>query len=161
MSASVGWTAALLFGPRNERACRGQDEYKPDSGSGIFGILVIVSTFIACRVGYQPLDLSGLWNDEIARSVFFRLRLPRVVMAGLIGSTLALTGGALQALFRNSLADPFILGVSGGGALGARCYRVWLGRSSLRHPRICNCVCRVGRRDVDHVSDLSTSRVVC
>jgi len=40
-------------------------------------------------------------------------------MAGLIGSTLAITGAALQALFRNSLADPLVLGVSGGGALGA------------------------------------------
>jgi iron complex transport system permease protein len=85
----------------------------------ILGGIVIVSTFIACRVGYQPIGWTTLWNDEIARSVFFRLRLPRVVMAGLIGSTLALTGGALQALFRNSLADPLVLGVSGGGALGA------------------------------------------
>jgi iron complex transport system permease protein len=40
-------------------------------------------------------------------------------MAGLIGSTLALVGAALQALFRNPLADPFVLGVSGGGAFGA------------------------------------------
>jgi iron complex transport system permease protein len=40
-------------------------------------------------------------------------------MAAIIGSSLAVTGGALQALFRNPLADPFILGVSGGGAVGA------------------------------------------
>jgi len=42
-----------------------------------------------------------------------------VVMAALIGASLAMTGAALQALFRNPLADPFTLGVSGGGSLGA------------------------------------------
>jgi iron complex transport system permease protein len=49
----------------------------------------------------------------------FRLRLPRVAMAALIGSSLAVAGAALQALFRNPLAEPATLGVSGGGAVGA------------------------------------------
>jgi iron complex transport system permease protein len=53
------------------------------------------------------------------RVLFFRLRLPRVVMAALVGSSLAIAGAALQALFRNPLADPATLGVSGGGAVGA------------------------------------------
>jgi iron complex transport system permease protein len=87
--------------------------------TAVLGGVLIIATVVACGVGYQPIDWTSLWSDELARSVFFRLRLPRVVMAGLIGATLALTGGALQALFRNSLADPFVLGVSGGGALGA------------------------------------------
>ena len=76
-------------------------------------------TIIALWAGYSNISFSTLQHDEIARSVFFRLRLPRVIMAGLIGATLAAVGAALQAMFRNPLADPFTLGVSGGGALGA------------------------------------------
>src|SRR3984957_8230621 len=81
--------------------------------------VLALSTLIALWAGYQRLDISALRYDEAARAVFFRLRLPRVVMAALVGSTLAVVGSALQALFRNPLADPFTLGVSGGGALGA------------------------------------------
>src|SRR3984893_6195992 len=81
--------------------------------------VLALSTLIALWAGYQRLDLTALRYDEAARAVFFRLRLPRVVMAALVGSTLAVVGAALQALFRNPLADPFTLGVSGGGALGA------------------------------------------
>jgi iron complex transport system permease protein len=81
--------------------------------------VVAASAVIACNVGYQTIRWSELWHDQMMRSVLFELRLPRVVMAALVGSTLALIGAALQALFRNALADPFVLGVSGGGALGA------------------------------------------
>jgi iron complex transport system permease protein len=81
--------------------------------------VLVLSTLIALWAGYQRLDLTALRHDEVARAVFFNLRLPRVVMAALVGATLAVVGAALQALFRNPLADPFTLGVSGGGALGA------------------------------------------
>ena len=80
---------------------------------------LLLSTFIALSVGYAPLDLATLRTDEAARTLFFRLRLPRVVMAGIVGASLAMVGAALQALFRNPLAEPLTLGVSGGGALGA------------------------------------------
>jgi len=84
----------------------------------LLGVLA-VSIVISLWVGYQRLDFETLRHDEVARAVFFELRLPRVIMAGIIGATLAVVGAALQALFRNPLADPFTLGVSGGGALGA------------------------------------------
>ncbi|MDQ3649257.1 MAG: iron ABC transporter permease [Acidobacteriota bacterium] len=86
--------------------------------AALSGVLLIV-TLAALWVGYKPLDLAALRTDETARMVFFRLRLPRVVMAGIIGSSLAMVGAALQALFRNPLAEPLTLGVSGGAALGA------------------------------------------
>ena len=70
-------------------------------------------------LGYQNLDLTTLRNDPVAQNVFFRLRLPRVLMAAIVGASLASVGAALQSLFRNPLADPFTLGVSGGAALGA------------------------------------------
>ena len=81
--------------------------------------ILVLSAFVALWFGYQRLDFTALRYDETARAIFFRLRLPRVVMAGVVGATLAVVGASLQALFRNPLADPFTLGVSGGGALGA------------------------------------------
>jgi len=57
--------------------------------------------------------------DGAARSIVLDLRLPRVVAGFAVGSLLALAGVLLQALFRNSLADPYVLGVSGGAAVGA------------------------------------------
>lgn len=80
---------------------------------------LVVSVLIGLFVGYQPIDIHALQTDPIARTVFFRLRLPRVVMAGIVGASLALVGASLQALFRNPLAEPFTLGVSGGASLGA------------------------------------------
>src|SRR2546421_845685 len=58
-------------------------------------------------------------GDETTRSVLIAVRLPRVLAAFGVGSLLALSGVLLQALFRNSLADPYVLGVSGGAAVGA------------------------------------------
>jgi iron complex transport system permease protein len=82
-------------------------------------VTVVVAAFVALRVGYAPIDLHALWTDESARLLFFRLRLPRVALAAVVGASLAAVGAALQALFRNPLAEPLTLGVSGGGALGA------------------------------------------
>ena len=81
--------------------------------------ILIAATVVGLAVGRQPLQISKLLADPFARTLFFRLRLPRVLLGLLIGASLSLTGAALQALFRNPLADPFTLGVSGGGALGA------------------------------------------
>ena len=85
----------------------------------VFSIFLVVAFAIGLYVGYQPLDLAALRDDPLARTVIFRLRLPRVVMAAVVGASLATVGAALQALFRNPLADPFTLGVSGGASLGA------------------------------------------
>ncbi len=82
-------------------------------------VVMCVATLFALSTGYQPIEWSQLQTDEIARTIFFRLRAPRVVLGLLVGGSLAGVGAALQALFRNPLASPFTLGVSGGGALGA------------------------------------------
>jgi iron complex transport system permease protein len=57
--------------------------------------------------------------DARAREILFSLRLPRVLLAALVGAALAGAGATLQVVLRNPLADPYILGVSGGAALGA------------------------------------------
>jgi len=51
--------------------------------------------------------------------ILLQVRLPRLLLAALTGATLSLTGAVFQALLRNPLADPYILGISGGSALGA------------------------------------------
>ncbi len=61
--------------------------------------------------------LSGDATPAVA-DIVLRVRLPRVVIAALVGASLAVAGALFQALLRNPLADPFILGVSGGAALG-------------------------------------------
>jgi len=81
--------------------------------------LLAFVTVLGLWSGGRTIDLTQLRLDPAAQTLFFRLRLPRVVMAALIGSSLGLAGAALQALFRNPLADPSTLGVSGGGAVGA------------------------------------------
>ena len=80
--------------------------------------LVAGSTDIGMRAG-----LNALFGDtaEPARTVVLELRAPRLLSAFAIGALLALAGVLLQALFRNPLADSYVLGVSGGAAVGALC----------------------------------------
>lgn len=85
----------------------------------ILSLVLIASVVLGLTVGSQRIDPASILSDSFSRTLFFRLRLPRVLMGLLIGASLAISGGALQALFRNPLADPYTLGVSGGGALGA------------------------------------------
>jgi iron complex transport system permease protein len=61
-----------------------------------------------------PPDWPATWE-----TVLFQIRLPRVVLAGLVGAALALAGAVYQGLFRNPLADPYLIGVSSGAGLGA------------------------------------------
>lgn len=68
------------------------------------------------RLPWVSVD-SGLTEQEAA--IVWQLRLPRVVLAGLVGATLAAAGAAYQGVFRNPLADPYLLGVAAGAGLGA------------------------------------------
>ncbi|MEW6615384.1 MAG: iron ABC transporter permease [Thermodesulfobacteriota bacterium] len=58
------------------------------------------------------------WTDT-DRVIIFQVRLPRIILAGIVGATLSVAGVVFQALFRNPLADPYILGISSGSAVGA------------------------------------------
>lgn len=62
---------------------------------------------------------AGQAEDALWRQVLLQVRLPRVALAILVGAGLAISGAAMQALFRNPLAEPGLIGVSAGGALGA------------------------------------------
>ena len=96
-------------------------------------LLLAVSIFVAMFIGTlgplgpgDPLRIS--FNDAFkaifSRSgewsaIFWDVRIPRVLLAALVGAALACAGAAMQAVFRNPLADPYIIGVSSGAAVGA------------------------------------------
>lgn len=87
--------------------------------------LALVVLLGAPFVGITPLSFSHVIEPAggtMDAVVFWHIRLPRVLTAFLAGSGLALGGMAFQALFRNPLATPFTLGVSGGAAFGAALY---------------------------------------
>lgn len=91
---------------------------------GFFAILII--SFVALNFGtiaIQPKKiLSIIWQhktDDSLGLIIWELRIPRLIMAMLTGMTLACVGGSFQGILRNPLADPYILGVSAGAALGA------------------------------------------
>ena len=65
----------------------------------------------------QGLRPAGLNSDD--RTILYQIRLPRVILAGTVGWSLSIGGVVFQALMRNPLAEPFLLGVSSGAALGA------------------------------------------
>ncbi len=70
-------------------------------------------------IGPHSVSMADLWNGGLGRELFFNVRLPRVVTASLAGAALALAGMVFQAVFRNGLATPYTLGVSGGASFGA------------------------------------------
>ncbi|HEY2092081.1 MAG TPA: iron ABC transporter permease [Thermoanaerobaculia bacterium] len=89
---------------------------------GVFVLAVLLIAVIIAAVCLGAAHVSwrdALSGDATARAVLVRIRLSRVVVAALIGATLAVAGVTFQTLLRNPLADPFILGVSGGAACGA------------------------------------------
>ncbi|MBT8508469.1 iron ABC transporter [Methanomicrobiaceae archaeon CYW5] len=72
-------------------------------------------------------DAAPFFPDETAGLIVYSVRLPRVLAAFLVGAGLAAAGTAMQGLFRNSMADPYIIGTSSGAALGAAVAIVFLG----------------------------------
>ena len=93
----------------------------PPWGVFLFSILIaLAAALVALFLGETTLDMRQLADKSSPEAeIFFSLRLPRVILAGLVGMGLSVSGAVLQTSLRNPLADPFILGVSGGAALGA------------------------------------------
>jgi iron complex transport system permease protein len=74
-----------------------------------FGILLDKLPFV---------DITQNWSDSM-ETIVLQIRLPRVILAGVVGVALAVAGATYQGLFRNPLADPYLIGVAQGAALGA------------------------------------------
>ena len=87
--------------------------------------LLVLALVAALHVGPVDINLAAAWRDwsagqvTIESLILFELRLPRALLALVIGASLGLAGAALQGLLRNPLAEPGIIGVSNGAALGA------------------------------------------
>ncbi len=99
-----------------------------------YGLLAVVAVAVGCAVGPVPISpgkvikiiLSSLgmghWQDTWTAAqemIILRIRVPRVLTGLVVGASLGVVGTAFQCVLRNPLADPFILGVSSGAALGA------------------------------------------
>jgi iron complex transport system permease protein len=91
-------------------------------------ICLIVSIVLGISMGSSQTDISvfleTMFNPDenagnVLRDIIWRIRFPRVLMAAVVGATLSLGGLVFQALLRNPLAEPYILGISGGAAIGA------------------------------------------
>jgi len=93
----------------------------------LLGSLLIISAFLGISMGSTEQSIRQILavltghadQYPTLSSIVWRIRLPRVVLAALVGATLSLGGLVFQALLRNPLAEPYILGVSGGSAVGA------------------------------------------
>jgi len=84
-------------------------------GIGLLALLFVILVF-AAFLGAERLPLFDL--NEQQRSIFYDIRLPRILLGACVGASLAVAGAGLQALLRNPLAEPYLLGVSNGAALG-------------------------------------------
>tara|TARA_Y100000385_G_scaffold291499_1_gene369874 strand:- start:518 stop:1519 length:1002 start_codon:yes stop_codon:yes gene_type:complete len=96
--------------------------------------VLLVSLSIAISVGAVPVPLSTVWGAFLNKispemveqtwskgreAIVWEIRFPRAILAMMVGAGLALVGASLQAVTRNPLADPHLLGISSGGAFGA------------------------------------------
>ncbi|WP_435948021.1 FecCD family ABC transporter permease [Dryocola sp. BD586] len=85
----------------------------------LLGLALLALALVATNLGAMRLSIAVLWqaHDEALRHIWLNIRLPRVLLAALVGGALALSGCVMQGLFRNPLADPGLLGISSGAAL--------------------------------------------
>ena len=103
---------------------------------GVLGMILIILTILALTLGsarlsvfqvgrviLEPLTAIGLpvpgTPDPIARQIVLAVRLPRIILAILVGAALSIAGVIFQGLFRNPMADPVLIGTSSGASLGA------------------------------------------
>ncbi len=98
----------------------------------ILAVILFAVVVLALKLGAVPVSLYGLGRDLIHvllrqtsqlssdyGMIVIEIRLPRILLAIVVGASLAVAGTSFQALLRNPLADPYVLGVSSGAALGA------------------------------------------
>ena len=90
-------------------------------------VLLLAAALLGISLGSSGVSAGGLFraltghstDDNVLHAIIWRIRLPRVLMAMSVGAALSVGGLVFQALLRNPLAEPYILGISGGAAIGA------------------------------------------
>ncbi|MEZ5429209.1 MAG: iron ABC transporter permease [Pyrinomonadaceae bacterium] len=98
---------------------------------GLVGLLVL-ALIGAASLGSESLSFFDLSESE--KAILFDIRLPRILLGASVGASLALAGASLQSLLRNPLAEPYLLGVSNGAALGTMLAFVFFARFELARP---------------------------
>ena len=97
---------------------------------GACGVLLVVTMTLGVGVGPVALSPAQVWHviagqitgrpdDTVTGTIVWQIRVPRVLLAALVGAALTTAGAVVQVLVRNALADPFLLGVSSGASVGA------------------------------------------
>lgn len=111
---------------------------------GLLLVALFLVLLLALVIGSQQLPIRGslcaltagsncaLSSEE--RAILFDIRLPRILLAGVVGMCLAAAGAAYQALLRNPLAEPYLLGVSNGAAVGTMAALVFFGTFEWSRP---------------------------
>ncbi|BDZ46317.1 putative F420-0 ABC transporter permease subunit [Naasia aerilata] len=102
------------------------------SVGGVLAVLLVVSIAVAVTIGPASIRVDEVWRSiashlgigaspltPLRDGIVWQLRLPRILTAAAVGAGLALSGAVMQALTRNALADPYLLGLSSGASLGA------------------------------------------
>ena len=86
---------------------------------------LFIALLLSLAIGSVSISLLDLWNAlrghgaELAHTILWEIRLPRTVLIALVGAALGGSGAAYQGLFRNPLADPYLIGIAAGAGLGA------------------------------------------
>lgn len=110
--------------------------FRPVLWSGILGLFLFLLIVVSVTVGGTEVAARTVWGiilhripgigpwlspggDSATEAIIWEIRFPRTLLAALVGASLAVAGAVYQAILRNPLADPYILGVSSGAALGA------------------------------------------
>ena len=99
---------------------------------GSFLFLLAIVLVAAAMLGAERLPIFDL--NEQQQSILYDIRLPRILLGACVGASLAVAGAGLQSLLRNPLAEPYLLGVSNGAALGTMLAFVFFERLELSRP---------------------------
>ena len=87
--------------------------------------LLFIALLLSLAIGSVSISPVDLWNAftghgaELANTILWEIRLPRTILIALVGAALGGSGAAYQGLFRNPLADPYLIGIAAGAGLGA------------------------------------------
>jgi iron complex transport system permease protein len=140
LEGKVRWRMAGVYeklgdaareGAERERARASWPQVVDELVAGL-GAFLVVTMVVAANIGAEPVPLAVIVEsarnylagrppgpDRHLADIFWILRLPRVAMGAIVGAALTVAGGSLQGLLMNPLADPYLVGVSAGAALGA------------------------------------------
>ena len=99
---------------------------------GLLLFLLLLTLLIAALLGSEKLSFFDL--NEQQQTILFDIRLPRILLGACVGASLALAGASLQSLLRNPLAEPYLLGVSNGAALGTMLAFIFFTQFELARP---------------------------